>query len=353
MSQRAVTVKDIANHLHVSLSTVNKALTGKPGISEKRREEILETARDMGYTVNHTAQALSRRPKRIGIVFPSIWHSFWDDVKRGMEEEFQKLEQFQVTGIFRFTANAEQTEAAIDGLIEEKVDLLLLCSAAFSLRQACCEKINACGIPVFLLGSRFDGIKSQCCIAVDGNIAGSLAADIMALKLTAGDRVAVLTGSRQIDIHLEKEYAFRQAIARSGCQLAAVYETRDDEQQVRKCVEALYRDFPDVKGIYITSASGISVFDHVRQLPRRPVIVATDVYPQLRQAVEEKLVAATIYQNQYLMGQLAIQKAYEYLLRTTSYQANDEGFDSRIFVTPKVLLGTNFTYEIQEYRTEA
>ena len=65
----AVTIKDIASRLNVSLSTVNKALTGKSGVGEECRARVIATAEEMGYTVNHAAQTLSRRRLVIGVVW--------------------------------------------------------------------------------------------------------------------------------------------------------------------------------------------------------------------------------------------------------------------------------------------
>lgn len=51
-----VKIKDIAEYMNISVSTVYKAFNGASDISETTREQILETARQMGYT------KASRRP---------------------------------------------------------------------------------------------------------------------------------------------------------------------------------------------------------------------------------------------------------------------------------------------------
>ena len=43
------TIKDIANHLGVSISTVSKGLNGASDISEDLRQLVLATAVEMGY----------------------------------------------------------------------------------------------------------------------------------------------------------------------------------------------------------------------------------------------------------------------------------------------------------------
>ena len=76
-NQKRVSVKDIAARLHVSLSTVHKALTGKPGIGEARRQEIIKIAEEMGYSVNTAGQTLSRKSINIGVMIPSLWQEYF------------------------------------------------------------------------------------------------------------------------------------------------------------------------------------------------------------------------------------------------------------------------------------
>lgn len=44
-----VTIKDIANRLGISVSTVSKGLNGASDISEDLRQMVLDTAVEMGY----------------------------------------------------------------------------------------------------------------------------------------------------------------------------------------------------------------------------------------------------------------------------------------------------------------
>ena len=53
----SVTLKDVAEKLGVTITTVHKALNGKEGVSEKRRAEIMKVAAQMGYKVNYMASS--------------------------------------------------------------------------------------------------------------------------------------------------------------------------------------------------------------------------------------------------------------------------------------------------------
>lgn len=49
-----VTIKDIANRLGVSVSTVSKGLNGASDISEELRQIVLDTAVEMGYSTKRS-----------------------------------------------------------------------------------------------------------------------------------------------------------------------------------------------------------------------------------------------------------------------------------------------------------
>src|SRR5699024_9317974 len=57
--RRRPTIFDIARECGVSTTAVSFALNGKPGISTATRERILTTARELGWTANVAARALS------------------------------------------------------------------------------------------------------------------------------------------------------------------------------------------------------------------------------------------------------------------------------------------------------
>ena len=50
--QEKVRLKDLAEKLNISITTVSKALNGHPDISEKRRKEIIEYAASVNYVPN-------------------------------------------------------------------------------------------------------------------------------------------------------------------------------------------------------------------------------------------------------------------------------------------------------------
>lgn len=55
------TIKDIANRLGVSVSTVSKGLNGASDISDELRQMVLDTAVEMGYSTKRSRKEENRK----------------------------------------------------------------------------------------------------------------------------------------------------------------------------------------------------------------------------------------------------------------------------------------------------
>jgi LacI family transcriptional regulator len=85
------TLKQIAQELGVSVSTVSKALNDSPEISIPTKNRIQEFAKLKNYKPNITAINLKNRStKTIGVIIPNILNSFFAKVFTGIEEIAEK-----------------------------------------------------------------------------------------------------------------------------------------------------------------------------------------------------------------------------------------------------------------------
>ncbi len=86
MKQKA-TLKQIAKELNVSVSTVSKALSNSPEISEPTKIRVQEFAKLKNYKPNNIAVNLkSKRSKTIGVIIPNILNPFFAKVFSGIEK---------------------------------------------------------------------------------------------------------------------------------------------------------------------------------------------------------------------------------------------------------------------------
>lgn len=87
MKGHQTTIIDIAKTLHLSKSTVSRALTGHPNVKAKTRERVLELAAQLDYQRNQLAiSLLTNRTQIIGIMVPEFLSYFFPKVIIGAQE---------------------------------------------------------------------------------------------------------------------------------------------------------------------------------------------------------------------------------------------------------------------------
>lgn len=326
--------------MNVSLSTVNKALTGKTGVSEKRRAEIVATAKEMGYEVNHIAQSLSRGMIKIGIVIPSLWQEYHGVIEDGMKMELAKLAQHKVEGIFKHITHVAEIERAFSELYDEGVDIIVYCPSLFEIPESVRTLAKNRGVPIFISGDSTSDLPGVCQILLNSKISAYMAADMLALTSPAGSAAAVFVGSMKLESHKEKAEAFKERALQLGFSEVFVYETFDNTSVIERSMSELFYSHPNLKGIYAATAMIGPIVNRLERIKenKRPSVVATDIYDEVREAVKNGYICATIFQNQKLIGRLSMRKAYDYIVQKMSYSESDAAFTGNIFVTPQLFL---------------
>ena len=122
-----MTSDELASLCKVSQGTVDRALNGKKGISEKTRRLVLETAAKYGYRKNMRASALSSgKSKILGLVVLSFNNEFFAQIATEAEKSAQKR-GYTVMIAQSFT-DIEKEKDCLMRLFSMGVDGLILCS---------------------------------------------------------------------------------------------------------------------------------------------------------------------------------------------------------------------------------
>jgi LacI family transcriptional regulator len=86
MKFEATTLKDIAQALGLSTSTVSRALRQSYEVSEETRQRVFEYAQKLNYHPNPIALSLRERKSRsIGVIVSEIANSFFSQAINGIE----------------------------------------------------------------------------------------------------------------------------------------------------------------------------------------------------------------------------------------------------------------------------
>lgn len=84
---KRATIKDIAKHLTISVSTVSRALNDDKNIRSETRQRVLEAAKELGYQPNPIATNLKfGKTNTVGVIVPEMTTPFASQVIGGVQE---------------------------------------------------------------------------------------------------------------------------------------------------------------------------------------------------------------------------------------------------------------------------
>lgn len=87
----ATTLKDLANYLGLSVSTVSRALNNKGRMNEKTRAQIIQAAHDLQYIPNASARSLKTNSNPIvGVLLPDVSNIFYTKLLQAIDLELNK-----------------------------------------------------------------------------------------------------------------------------------------------------------------------------------------------------------------------------------------------------------------------
>lgn len=122
---KPVTLKQIAETLNISITTVSKALKNYPDVSEKTRKLVRETAAQLNYRPNTFAVNLrTKESKTIGLIIPEVVHHFFSTVIKGIIAQAEKKGYFVI--ILQSNESYELEKKQIDLLMSKHVDGILI-----------------------------------------------------------------------------------------------------------------------------------------------------------------------------------------------------------------------------------
>lgn len=91
MNEGQATLKDIADKLGISISTVSRALKDHPDVNSETRTAVMDLARKMEYEPNLMAQNLRKKQSNlIGVIVPRLAYHLYAMVISGVEEVLEK-----------------------------------------------------------------------------------------------------------------------------------------------------------------------------------------------------------------------------------------------------------------------
>lgn len=354
MSQEKATLKDIANALGVSTTTIHRALNNKSGVSRAMCLKVQELASDMGYSVNTAASALKRKTLRIGVVLPEpvmenrfYYSALWTGIRKYMEGN--EIFHGHVTEFYYPLIPGQHGETLKDVYENHLTDIDGLITIGVNRNESSyfIQKIHGAGIPVVIVGSDSYPGACLCCVKAYDEMAGSLAAQLITAFLPPEfSGTIILTGNPVGEAAMPDQYnnlaGFQEQVAATAPAIsmrsAYCFEISDLERILPPLVNADVMPF----AMYSSSARHtVQMCKIIRDLGLVGQIrlVGNDKFPESETLLLKGVLTAVIDKKVSYQSFKAAEVLMDYLSKG-QYPAS-----STIYVRPEILMKSNLAAE--------
>ncbi|KIC96491.1 LacI family DNA-binding transcriptional regulator [Flavihumibacter solisilvae] len=125
MQKKLPTIKEIANRLNISVSTVSRALHDHPSIGLRTKTRVQQLANELGYEPNQTAIFFKQRKTfTIGVVLPYLIEDFFAGAISGIEDVANQNKYNVLIG--QSHDDVEREKAIITAMKNQRVDGIIV-----------------------------------------------------------------------------------------------------------------------------------------------------------------------------------------------------------------------------------
>ena len=261
---KEVTLKQIAENLGISITTVSKALKDYPDVSKKTKALVKKEAKKLRYKPNVFAVNLrTKESKTVGLIIPEVVHHFFSSVINGIIEQAEKKGYLVI--ILQSNESYKLEKKQIDLLISKRVDGIMISLANKTVDISHLKRVKELEVPLVM----FDKIsKLVDCSKV---IINDREAAYMATKhlIDRGcKRIAHFRGALLPQNSIDRFLGYKKALQDHGLEydssLVYICENVDYEDGI-KAANQLLEDHDDVDGIFaitdLAAIGAISVFN--------------------------------------------------------------------------------------------
>ncbi len=212
MTNKHVSLKDLAKELGVSISTVSRALKDHPDISPEMRQKVQQLAIARNYTPNPLAMGLLKQEtKMIGVIIPDIVTHFYSSIISGIEE-VAKEHGYYIIISSSYESYQKETES-VNNLLKTRVEGLLVCISQETDRYDHFERLIDNDIPLVFFDRVIESLSVPSVI-VDGVDASKKITQH--LYNNGCRRIAYISGPEHLNISKHREEGYLTGLKECG-----------------------------------------------------------------------------------------------------------------------------------------
>jgi len=233
----STTLKDIAETLKISISTVSRALRNHPDVNQQTKEKVLKLAKELDYEPNELALGLLKgRSNLVAVVVPKVAYHLYATAITAIENVVRKQGFILVT--VQTHESMEREIAAVKELLKNRVAGFIVSVASKTGDFSHFELIKRKNIPLVFFNRDCEDIEASRVI-IDNLGAAYKAVEHLYKK--GYERIAYLGASELVQISNRRLVGYKKAIKDHGRKMIQDYEQHCDfdKDSVIKSIDTL------------------------------------------------------------------------------------------------------------------
>ena len=312
---KETTLKEIAETLGISITTVSKALKNYSDVSEKTRKAVISLAEELNYTPNSFAVNLrTKESKTIGLIIPEVVHHFFSNVINGIIADAEKNGYLVI--ILQSNESLELEKKQVALLINKRVDGIIMSLSNESNNDFHIKEILRKEIPFVQFDKISKLIPSSKVIINDQKAA---MAAVQHLIDKGCRRIAHIRGPENPQNAIDRFLGYKKALEKNGIPYDSnlVYTCKNVTfEEGVEFAKQIIEEHADVDGIFvITDLVAVGVLSYFNELgiqvPDEVAIIGFSNWFMSR-VITPKL--STVDQPSYEMGVAAFNLLLEEMI---------------------------------------
>jgi LacI family transcriptional regulator len=273
MEKRLPTIKEIARRLHISASTVSRALRDHPSIGLRTKMAVKKLAAELNYEPNQTAIFFKQRKTfTIGLVLPNLREEFFSAAINGIEDI--ALERNYIVLIGQSHDNLEREQKLVESMKNHRVDGILASIASGTTHIEHFEQMKNYDIPVVF----FDRVPNAKDIhSVSCNLYHSTVEAVAWLIEKGHKRIAYLQGPPTLNMKNERLDGYIEAHQQNKLPVdeSLIIHTDLSAEGTRQAVDTLLQ--LRKKPTAILSFNDYVTLDAIQHVRRKKLVINKDI----------------------------------------------------------------------------
>lgn len=343
-----MTTSEIAKLLGISRGTVSRVLNNHPNVKEETRQRVLDALAEYNYCPNEVARSLVMKQSfKIAIIVFSEPEFFWEQVQFGVSFAQAELKSYGVTADYFVTdiLVPEEQRRLLRDLPEMGYQALAIAPNIPQLLVDEIDQLSERGFPVILFNVDIPAANRLCYVGCDYLQAGTLAAELMSKSISRKGKIAILTLKDQVLPIEQRITGFRNEISKSrNLSVSHISRFNRKGDGVYEEVCSIIEHISGLSGIFVSfgaleqTALAIQDCKKAGQI----VLIGYDLSEKICELIQKGTITATICNEPFRQGYLAVRLLYNYLNKGTRPP------QSSIYCKLETVFSSNARYYLDE-----